>query len=130
MPDNSRLKRSLDIAFLLAGIAIAALFTTRYLMPFRLDDVLLMQWSNHHTLFDAFDPYRGQLINSFRPMFAVTAYVLGHLAGWQHPFWWHLTLVSCLLTGLAFTGLTARYLSERWYALQISILLYFLAFTS
>jgi len=131
MPDRSRrLKQILDIVFLLAGIAVAALFTTRYLMPFRLDDVLLMQWSNHHSLLDAFDPYRGQLINSFRPIYAVTAWLLTHLAGWQHPFWWHLTLVTCLLTALAFTGLTARYLAGRWYVLQLSILLYWLAFTS
>ncbi|HWF45336.1 MAG TPA: hypothetical protein VG537_11900, partial [Candidatus Kapabacteria bacterium] len=63
-------------------------------------------------------------------MFAITAWVLTHTAGWQHPFWWQLTLTVALLTGLTFAGLTARYISERWYALQISIVLYFLVFTS
>src|SRR5205085_1634040 len=50
--------------------------------------------------------------------------------GWEHPFWWHLTLTLSLLTGLAFAGLTARYLAERWYALQISIVLYWVAFAA
>ncbi len=105
-----------------------ALFTTRYRMPFRLDDVVLMLWAKTHTLADAFDPIRGQMINSFRPMFAVTAYALTHLAGWNHRFWWHLTLDLSLLIGIAFIGLTARYITGRWYALPIAVLLYFIAF--
>ena len=109
-------------------MAVLTLFTTRYRMPFRLDDVLLMLWAQTHSLADAFDPIRGQMINSFRPIFALTAYLLTHFAGWEHPFWWHLTLDLSLLTGIAFTGLTARYLTGRWYALQITIALYFLAF--
>jgi len=124
----TRLKRKFDIAFLATGIAILALFTTRYCMPFRLDDVVLMLWSKTHSALDAFDPIKGQLINSFRPAFALTAYGLTHLAGWNHPFWWHLTLDLSLLIGIAFTGLTARYLTGRWHALQISIVLYFVAF--
>ncbi len=97
-------------------------------MPFRLDDVVLMLWSKTHSVLDAFNPVTGQLINSFRPAFALTAWLLTHLAGWNHPFWWHLTLDLSLFTGIAFTGLTARYLTERWYALELSIALYFLAF--
>jgi hypothetical protein len=99
-------------------------------MPFRLDDILLMDWAMKHRLLDAFDPVGGQLVNSYRPVFALAAFVLTHVAGWAHPFWWHLTLTLSLLTGLAFVGLTARYLAERWYALQISTALYWLAFTA
>jgi hypothetical protein len=97
-------------------------------MPFRLDDVVLMLWSKTHSALDAFDPVRGQIINSFRPAFALTAFFLTRFAGWNHPFWWHLTLDLSLFTGIAFTGLTARYLTGRWYALQISVALYFAAF--
>jgi len=122
------IKRVLDILYLLGGIAILALFTTRYQMPFRLDDVLLMLWAKSHTVWDAFDPIKGQLVNSFRPMFAVTAYLLTHFAGWDHTFWWHLTLDLSLLVAIAFTGLTARYLIRRWFALEISILLYWIVF--
>jgi len=122
------LKRTFDLVFLVLGIGMIGLFTTRYCMPFRLDDVLLMQWANAHSVWDAFDPIKGQMINSFRPVFSLTAYLLTHLAGWSHPFWWHLTLDVSLVAAIAFTGLTARYLAGRWYALEISVLLYFIAF--
>jgi hypothetical protein len=122
------IRKSFDIASLLLGIGILTLFTSRYRMPFRLDDVVLMLWAQTHSALQAFDPVRGQLINSFRPAFALAAWLLTRLAGWNHPFWWHLTLALSLLTGIAFTGLTARYLTGRWYALQISIALYFVAF--
>ncbi len=112
----------------MAGVALLVLFTTRYRMPFRLDDVLLMLWAKTHSIRDAFDPVRGQMINSFRPVFSLTAFALTHLAGWDHPFWWHLTLDVSLLTGIAFTGLTARYLAGRWYVLELTIALYFVAF--
>jgi hypothetical protein len=114
--------------FLAAGIGILTLFTTRYRMPFRLDDVLLMLWAKTHSVLDVFDPIRGQMINSFRPVFTLTAFLLTRFAGWNHPFWWHLTLDLSLLTGIAFMGLTARHLVKRWYALEISIALYWIAF--
>jgi hypothetical protein len=114
--------------FLLASIGILALFTTRYRMPFRLDDVLLMLWAKTHSVLDVFDPIKGQMINSFRPVFTLTTFLLTRFAGWNHPFWWHVTLDLSLLTGITFTGLTARYLIQRWYALEISIALYWLAF--
>lgn len=122
------LKRRFDILFLFVGISILALFTTRYRMPFRLDDVLLMLWAKTHSLSDIIDPIHGQMINSFRPVFTFVTFILTHFAGWDHPFWWHLTLDLSLLTGITFAGLTARYLIERWFALEISIALYWLAF--
>ena len=124
------MRRIFDIVFLALGIAVFALFTTRYRMPFRLDDVLLMQWSQGNSLADAFNPIKGQMVNSFRPMFSVVAWLLTNFAGWDHPFWWHFTLDLSLLTGITFTGLTARYVSGNWQALQISIVLYFVAFLS
>ncbi len=126
--NKTPLKRKFDIFFLLAGVGILALFTTRYRMPFRLDDVLLMLWAKTHSAHDILDPINGQMINSFRPVFTLTAFLLTRLAGWEHPFWWHLTLDLTLLIGITFTGLTARYLIQRWYALEISIALYWLTF--
>ncbi len=123
-----KVRRILDAVFLALGLAMLALFTTRYRMPFRLDDVVLMLWSKTHSAWSAFDPIKGQLINSFRPAFALTAWLLTRLAGWNHPFWWHLALDLSLLTGIAFTGLTARYLTGRWCSLEIAIALYFIAF--
>ncbi|HET6401083.1 MAG TPA: hypothetical protein VFH95_06745 [Candidatus Kapabacteria bacterium] len=122
------MRRIFDTIFLALGLAMLALFTTRYRMPFRLDDVVLMLWAQTHSALDAFNPIKGQLINSFRPAFALAAWLLTRLAGWNHPFWWHLTLDLSLFTGIAFTGLTARYVTGRWYVLQISIALYFVAF--
>ncbi len=97
-------------------------------MPFRLDDVLLMLWAKTNSLSDILDPTKGQMINSFRPVFTLTACLLTRFAGWDHPFWWHLTLDLSLLIGITFAGLTARYIIQRWYALEISISLYWLAF--
>ena len=125
-----RTQRAWDALFLFVALAMAAIFTTHYQMGFRLDDVLLMDWARTHSPLDAFSPEAGQIVNSVRPVFALTAWVLTHTAGWQHPFWWQLTLTVTLLTGLAFAGLTARYIAGRWYSLQISIALYFLVFTS
>src|ERR1035437_7559516 len=118
------LKRTFDIALVVLGVAVVALFTTRYRMPFRLDDILLMEWSLTHHWWDAFDPIKGQLVNSYRPMFAMAAWSLTHVAGWAHPFWWHLKLCSTLIIGLGFVGMTARYIAGRWYALDISVPLY------
>ena len=41
-PPNTRdrLRHRFDLGFLIAGLGIIVLFTTRYAMPFRLDDVL------------------------------------------------------------------------------------------
>jgi hypothetical protein len=121
-------RRIFDTTLLLLGLGAIALFTTRYLMPFRLDDVLLMLWAKTHSLADVFNPVSGQMINSFRPAFSLAALALTRFAGWDHPFWWHLTLDLSLITGIAFTGLTARYIVQRWYALELSVGLYFLAF--
>src|SRR5690348_16886945 len=99
-------------------------------MPFRLDDVLLIEWSLAHHWWQAFDPIAGQLVNSYRPMYALTSFMLTDFAGWAHPFWWHLTLCTLLAIGIAFAALTARYLSGRWYATQLTVLLYPLAFAS
>lgn len=124
------MKRTFDIALAILGLAVIALFTTRYRMPFRLDDILLMEWSLAHHWWDAFDPIKGQLVNSYRPVFALAAYGLTHFAGWAHPFWWHLKLCSTLLIGLAFVGMTSRQIAGRWYALEISVLLYPIAFAT
>jgi hypothetical protein len=63
-------------------------------------------------------------------MYALTAFALTHLAGWAHPFWWQLTLDTLLAIGIGFAALTAREISGRWYATQIAVLLYPLAFAS
>ncbi|MDP4200882.1 MAG: hypothetical protein Q8922_11420 [Bacteroidota bacterium] len=124
------MRRTFDLLLAAFGLAVIGLFTTRYRMPFRLDDILLMEWSLAHHWWDAFDPIKGQLVNSYRPMFALAAYGLTHVAGWAHPFWWHLKLCSMLIIGLAFVGLTARYIAGRWYALEVSVLLYPVAFAT
>lgn len=99
-------------------------------MPFRLDDILLMEWSLGHHWWQAFDPIAGQLVNSYRPMYALTAYVLTHTAGWAHPFFWHLALCTTLAIGIGFAALTVREVCGRWYATQIVVLLYPLAFAT
>ncbi len=106
------------------------LFVTRYGMPFRLDDVILIEWSQAHPWWHAFMPIDGELVNSLRPIFALTSWTLSHTAGTANPFVWHLTLVSCLMIALAYIGRVARYLSGNWEALQFSTALYWLAFTS
>jgi hypothetical protein len=125
-----KVRRIFDIALAVFGIAVIALFVTRYRMPFRLDDILLMEWSLAHHWWQAFDPIAGQLVNSYRPMYSLTSFVLTHLAGWEHPFWWHLALCTSLAIGIGFAALTVREITGRWYATQIVVLLYPLAFAT
>src|SRR5579864_484936 len=96
-----------DIAFLLGGVSILILFTTVYLMPFRLDDVLHMDWAREHSFWDAFDITRGEIVRSVRPVFAITIWVLTHTAGIDHYLPWHIVLVGSFLIGLGYAGKTA-----------------------
>jgi hypothetical protein len=126
---RSTLVKILDIVFILLGIGLLFLFTTIYLMPFRLDDVLHMQWAMDHELLDAWHPVRGEIVRSVRPMFAATIWLLTHYAG-LYDYWpWHLTLVGSFLIALGFAGLTARYISRRNSSLYFTVILYWLAFT-
>lgn len=126
---RSTLVKILDVVFILLGLGLLFLFTTVYLMPFRLDDVLHMEWARTHTLLDAWHPVRGEIVRSVRPMFAATIWLLTHYAGLNDYWPWHLTLVGSFLIALAFAGLTARYISGRSSALYFTALLYWLAFT-
>lgn len=126
---RSLLVKILDILFILLGIGLLLLFTTVYLMPFRLDDVLHMQWAMDHDLLDAWHPVRGEIVRSVRPMFAATIWLLTHYAGLNNYWPWHLTLVGSFLIALAFAGLTARYISRRNSSLYFTTVLYWLAFT-
>jgi hypothetical protein len=125
-----KVRRTFDIALAVFGLAVVTLFVTRYRMPFRLDDILLMEWSLAHRWWQAFDPISGQLVNSYRPMYALTSFLLTHLARWEHPFWWHLALCTALSVGIGFAALTVRTISGRWYSTQIVVLLYPIAFAT
>lgn len=114
---------------MLLGIAILILFVTRYQMPFRLDDVLHIEWAQHHTFLDAWHPVRGEIVRSVRPIFAATVWILTHTAGADDYLPWHITLVLSFLIGLAFAGLTSRYISGRKSALYFTTGLYWFAFT-
>jgi len=125
---KSRSVQILDIAFFLGGIAILIIFTTVYQMPFRLDDVLHMDWAREHSFWDAFDIQRGEIVRSVRPVFAITIWLLTHTAGIKHYFPWHLTLVGSFLIGLAYAGKTARYISKENSALYFTTGFFWLAF--
>jgi hypothetical protein len=112
------------------GAAIVIVFPLRYAMPFRLDDVLLMEWANTHNLLDAFSPDKGQIVNSVRPVFAVTAWLLTHYAGVEHPVVWHVTLVALLVTALVYLARFARYISRGDAALVLTPVLYLIGFTA
>lgn len=127
-PTRSTLVKILDIVFILLGLGLLFLFTTVYLMPFRLDDVLHMEWAMNRELLDAWHPVRGEIVRSVRPMFAATIWLLTHYAGLNDYWPWHLTLVGSFLIALAFAGLTARYISRRNSALYFTTVLYWLAF--
>lgn len=128
MPVRSKLVKVLDIVFLILGFAVLALFTTVYQMPFRLDDVLHMEWAQNRDLLDAWHPIRGEIVRSVRPMFAATIWLLTHYAGLYNYLPWHITLVGSFLIALAFAGLTARYIARRNSALYFTTALYWLAF--
>ncbi len=125
---RTRATRIGDILFLLLGVALLFVLTTVYLMPFRLDDVLHIDWAHSHTFWDAFDPIRGEIVRSYRPLFAATIWLLTHYAGLNNYFPWHLTLAASFFIGLAFTGLTVRYISGQASSLYISMLLFWIAF--
>jgi hypothetical protein len=116
----------LDILFLIGAVVLVIVFTTVYQMPFRLDDVLHMDWAREHTFWDAFDPIKGEIVRSYRPLFAATIWVLTHTAGTENYFAWHLMLVGSFVIGLAYTGLTARYLSKQESALYFTTAFYWL----
>lgn len=116
----------LDILFFIGAVVLVIVFTTVYQMPFRLDDVLHMDWAREHTFWDAFDPIKGEIVRSYRPLFAATIWILTHTAGTENYFAWHVTLVGSFVIGLAYTGLTARYLSKQGSALYFTTGLYWL----
>jgi len=118
----------LDAAFILGGIGILFAFTTVYLMPFRLDDVLHMDWARSHTFWDAFNVQNGEIVRSVRPVFALTIWILTHTAGVNHYFPWHLVLVGSFLIGLAYAGKTTRYIAKQDSALYFTTGFFWLAF--
>ncbi len=125
---KTRSVRLLDIAFILGGIVILFIFTTVYLMPFRLDDVLHMDWARDHTFWDSFDAQRGEIVRSVRPVFAMMIWILTHTAGIEHYFPWHLTLVGSFFIGLAYAGKTARFITKDNTALYYTTGFFWLAF--
>jgi hypothetical protein len=128
-PQNkSTVVRILDIVFLLGGLTILLVFTTLYLMPFRLDDVLHMDWARENSFWDAFNVGRGEIVRSVRPVFAMTIWLLTHTAGVHHYFLWHFVLVGSFLIGLAYTGKTARYIAVENSALYFTTGFFWIAF--
>lgn len=127
-PTRSTLIKVLDLLFLLGAVLILALFTTVYLMPFRLDDVLHIEWAQTHTFWDAWHPIRGEIVRSVRPVFAATIWLLTNYVGLYNYTPWHVTLVGSYLIALAFSGLTARYIARRPSALYFTTALYWVAF--
>ncbi|MBS1903670.1 MAG: hypothetical protein JSS75_08215 [Bacteroidetes bacterium] len=125
---RTRRRRILDGSLLVLGIVAIVVLVTRYGMPFRMDDVLYMQWAIHHPFTDSFSTTAGELFMSFRPVMAMTFWLLTHLAGPDRYWIWHTLLVGAYFTAIAFTGLTARYICERISALPISAVAYWLAF--
>lgn len=97
-------------------------------MPFRLDDVLHMDWARENSLWDAFSVDRGEIVRSVRPIFAVTIWLLNKYAGINNYFPWHFVLVSSFLIGLTFAGKTARYIAQRDSALYFTTGFFWLAF--
>ncbi len=126
--EKKQFNRILDILFILGSISILFVFTTVYLMPFRLDDVLHMDWAREHSFWDAFNIERGEIVRSVRPVFAMTIWLLTHTAGINHYFPWHFVLVGSFLIGLAYAGKTARYIAKENSALYFTTGLFWLAF--
>ena len=125
---NKRKQRILDGTLIVLGLAALVTTITRYQMPFRLDDVLYMQWAQHHSIWDAFHIQRGEIFMSVRPVISITFWLLTHYAGTEHYWIWHFVLAGSFLTAIGFTGLTARYISRQSSALYISSIWYWLAF--
>lgn len=131
MPDKKERKRFvrvLDAAFIIGSLAILVIFTTVYVMPFRLDDVLHMDWAREHSFWDAFNLSRGEIVRSVRPVFAMTIWLLTHTAGVNNYFPWHFVLVASFLVGLAYAGKTARYIVKQDSALYFTTGFFWLAF--
>jgi hypothetical protein len=127
-PPRTRAVRIADAVFILLAVGLLVLLTTRYLMPFRLDDVLHMDWAREHSLLDAFHVQYGEIVRSIRPLFAVTIWLLTHTAGTESYVAWHVTLVASFFIGLAFTGVTARYIARKASALYITVSIFWIAF--
>ncbi len=117
-----------DLLLLFGGIAVVIIILTRYGMPFRLDDVLYIQWARQHSFGDIFDLYKGELFLAFRPVMSFLAIALTRVAGTEHYTIWHSIVVVSYFIAIAFTGLTARYISKRSSALYIASLWYWLSF--
>ncbi|HET9136962.1 MAG TPA: hypothetical protein VFO76_10010, partial [Candidatus Kapabacteria bacterium] len=126
---SAAIKR-LDVAFLLLGIGAVITIITRYQMPFRLDDVIYIQWAKAHSFWDAFDVQKGEIFLTFRPVMGMTMWLLAHIAGTENYWIWHLVLAGSFITALAFSGLTVRLISERSASLYITALWYPIAFLS
>ncbi len=125
---DKRTRSILDSTLVVLGLAMLVTIITRYQMPFRLDDVLYMQWAQHHSIWDAFHIQRGEIFMSVRPVISITFWLLTHYAGIDHYWVWHFVLAGSFLTAIGFTGLTARYISQQTSALYISSIWYWLAF--
>ncbi|HYM20799.1 MAG TPA: hypothetical protein VEW28_07340 [Candidatus Kapabacteria bacterium] len=128
MPSFFRRKNIPDILLTVAAVVALIVILTRYGMPFRMDDVLYMQWADHHSLLDALSPNSGEIFLSFRPVIAIVFWLLTHIVGTEHYWVWHFVLVGSFFAAIAFTGLTARFISEKKSALEISAIWYWLAF--
>jgi hypothetical protein len=120
--------RSADLLLLGLGLALLALILTRYLFPFRLDDVLFMEWARTHAFWDAWHPVRGEVLRSVRPVLEAWMWILTRAVGTSSYLPWHLSLVGSFFIALGYAGLTARYLSNRASALQFTSILFFVAF--
>lgn len=127
-PPRSRKVRIADATLFFVGLVVLIILVTVYQMPFRLDDVLHMDWAREHSFWDAFHPVRGEIVRSFRPVFAAVIWILTHTAGTEHYWPWHLTLVASFFIGLAYAGLTARYISRSPSALQITVIIFWISF--
>ncbi len=125
---SNRTQKILDGTLIVLGLFALVTIITRYQMPFRLDDVLYMQWAQHHSIWDAFHIQRGEIFMSVRPAISITFWMLTHYAGAEHYWIWHFVLAGSFLTAIGFTGLTARYISRQTSALYISSIWYWLAF--
>jgi hypothetical protein len=97
-------------------------------MPFRLDDLLHMDWAREHSFWDAFSREQGEIVRSVRPVFAMTIWLLTRTAGIEHYFPWHFVLVGSFLISLAYAGKTARYIAMQDSALYFTTGLFWLVF--